>query len=281
MSLPANVAVRLCDADKVQSLGYDAPVNNHSLEYLRGWLNLSSEVLIWTYMGNIDWPLCPYPNYRQVATDIEFLARSGVRGYFAQSAAQPASDMTELKSYLIGRTTFDPTLNTTLLVEEFLEGFFGASAAPFVRAYLDVLEAAASVYPGFGVGGGGVSPSSALFGNTTVLAAASALRNASAAAAGSGAAKYHERTLRAALPIQYILLLRWEEYRAFCGETACAWPGPATKRAAFEEFSDVIQRAGVLLVAIPSCPSWKVSDCWNKAANVTGLGAWLFPPGSG
>ena len=150
--------------------------------------------------------------------------------------------MTELKSYLIGRTTFDPTLNTTMLVKEFVEGFYGAPAAPFVRAYLDVLEAAASVYPGFGVGGGGVSPSSALFGNTTVLAAASALRNASAAAAGH---KYHERTLRAALPIQYILLLRWEEYRAFCGEVACAWPGPATKRAAFEEFSDVIQRPGV------------------------------------
>ena len=44
------------------------------------------------------------------------------------------------------------------------------------------------------------------------------------------------------LPIQYILLLRWEEYRAFCGETACAWPGPVTKRGAFEEFAQVVQR---------------------------------------
>ena len=34
-------------------------------------------------MGNIDWPLAPYPNYRQVAIDIEFLAREGAAGYFS------------------------------------------------------------------------------------------------------------------------------------------------------------------------------------------------------
>eukprot|EP01048_Picozoa_sp_COSAG05_P016616 COSAG05_NODE_2164_length_3448_cov_2.656913_1_plen_547_part_00 len=276
--LPHNVAVRLCDAAKVQSLGYDAPVNNQSLAYLRGWINLSSEVSIWTYMGNIDWPLAPYPNYRQVAIDIEFLAREGAAGYFAQGAAQPASDMTELKAYLIGRKTFEPLLNTNLLVDEFVEGYFGVEAAPFVRTYLDVLETAASLSPGFGVGGGGVPPSSALFGNETVLAAAWALRNATAAAAGSRVTKYHERTLRAALPIRYILLLRWAEYRAFCVEMAdCSWPAQGTKRAAFEEFAQVSTRAGVRLVAIPSCPSWRVTDCWNREANATGFEAWLFP----
>ena len=127
-----------------------------------------------------------------------------------------------------------------------------------------------------GVGGGGVSPSSALFGNATVLTAALALYNASAAAASSKVAKYHERTLRAALPVQYIILLRWEEYRAFCAETKCAWSGPVTKRAAFDEFAQVARRAGVLLVATPTCPRWKVADCWNKEANVTGFGARLF-----
>eukprot|EP01047_Picozoa_sp_COSAG01_P089841 COSAG01_NODE_21840_length_882_cov_2.372925_1_plen_237_part_10 len=235
--------------------------------YLRGWLNISTEVWIWTYMGNIAWPLAPFPNYRQVADDIGFMASAGVQGVFCQSAGQPASDMTELKAYVVGRKSFDPTLNTSLLVKEFVDGFYSVEAAPFVLEYLDVLENAAVSYMGLGIGGGGLVPSSALFTNETTLAAATALHRATTAvtaASQPGQARYQERTRRAALPIQYILLLRWREYRQFCNVTNCKWPGPTTQRGTFTEFAQEVQRAGVTLVATPSCANWRVTDCWKR-----------------
>jgi hypothetical protein len=63
-------------------------------------------------------------------------ARKGIRGYFGQSAGEPASDMTELKSFLIGMKTFDPSLDTTALVHTFVRDFFGAPIACVVPPLL-------------------------------------------------------------------------------------------------------------------------------------------------
>ena len=47
-------------------------------------------------MGNLGFPLAPYPYYSLLADDISALHEEGVSGYFAQAAAAGGADMSEL-----------------------------------------------------------------------------------------------------------------------------------------------------------------------------------------
>jgi hypothetical protein len=51
--------------------------------------NITSDsgLWVWHYMGNIGFPLSPYPYYADLAEDIGALAAEGVSGYFGQSAS--------------------------------------------------------------------------------------------------------------------------------------------------------------------------------------------------
>jgi hypothetical protein len=75
MQMHKNVVIRFCGSQKDHAFGYDDKRNNGTLSQLQGWLNIASTVTVWSYMGNIDWPLAPYPYYTQLAHDIEFLVR--------------------------------------------------------------------------------------------------------------------------------------------------------------------------------------------------------------
>ena len=45
-------------------------------------------------------------------------------------------ELAELKTYLITKLLWDQTLNETALIDEFLAGYYGAAAAPFVKECL-------------------------------------------------------------------------------------------------------------------------------------------------
>jgi hypothetical protein len=46
--------------------------------------------------------------------------------------------MDALKDYVMGRMLWDVTLNPDALISEFLDGYFGTEAAPFVRLSVSV-----------------------------------------------------------------------------------------------------------------------------------------------
>jgi hypothetical protein len=177
--LHKNVIVQFCMSYEVNSVGIHNPVNNETLAQLRAWRNITSSggLWVWHYMGNIGFPIAPYPYYAALADDIESLAAVGVSGYFGQSASEGGADMSELRAFLIGRKTFDPTLDTAALVREFVTNFYGHAAAPFVMSYMDIMRMAFVAY-----GGRDVSPSSALYTNSTVINAAAAMTAAAQAA---------------------------------------------------------------------------------------------------
>ena len=96
--------------DASQGVGLRHPLNRQLLGQLRGYRSIvaSDGLWIWHYMGNLGFPLAPYPYYSLLADDIGALHEEGVSGYFAQAAAAGGADMSELRSFLIGRKTVDP-----------------------------------------------------------------------------------------------------------------------------------------------------------------------------
>ena len=230
------------------------------------------------------------------------LASEGVSGYFQQGATAGGGDMPELVTYLTGRKTADPGANTSELVRGFVGGFYGREAAPHVHEYLQLMSTAAMTY---GAIGGGLRtdwcPSNDFFTNETVVATATAMWNAAKAVAASSAsesagkqqqADYAVRVARSSLPINYILLLRWEMYYDWVTATqGKAWPlATADKRQFFETQFAPIANLSITEIAVPTCPEWfsgptsgcwdtyaGIRHCWKQAGNLSDFENYLFP----
>jgi hypothetical protein len=146
-----NVGVQVCLTSEMGYDGYGGlpkslpltdPQNSHWLKRLMRWKELTSHVYIWEYTQAAPWA-APMPDYFVVAENLATLHKLGATGWFAESTCcHPREEMVELKVYLWGRLSFDPTLNISHVTENFLSGFYGASVAPHVMKYLQVLDAA-------------------------------------------------------------------------------------------------------------------------------------------
>jgi len=88
--LHRNVVVEFCMSYELNSASVRSPVNNQTLAQLRAWRQIthSDGLWVWHYMGNIGFPIAPYPYYAALADDIATLAAEGVSGYFGQSASE-------------------------------------------------------------------------------------------------------------------------------------------------------------------------------------------------
>lgn len=276
-----NVIVEFCMSYELNGARLVSRVNNETLGQLRAWKQLTarSGLWVWHYMGNIDFPVAPYPYYSALADDISSLAAEGVSGYFGQSASEGGADMTELRAYLIGRKTFDPSLNTTALVQEFVDGFYGRSAALFVLRYMETMRNALVAYAG-----NDFSPSSPMYTNATVMEAATAMTLAAKAAAGDSVRK--ARVLRSSIPIFYIVLLRWEQYYSFVTQVQNrSWPlASSSKRVFFQQqFARACNETVGSSIGVPICPGWHDGPgpsghhCWKLQGNLSEFERYLFP----
>jgi hypothetical protein len=285
--LHKNVIVQFCMSYEVNSVGIHNPVNNETLAQLRAWRNITSSggLWVWHYMGNIGFPIAPYPYYAALADDIESLAAVGVSGYFGQSASEGGADMSELRAFLIGRKTFDPTLDTAALVREFVTNFYGHAAAPFVMSYMDIMRMAFVAY-----GGRDVSPSSALYTNSTVINAAAAMTAAAQAAMNDSDTlnrfQYHQRVLRSSISIFYTVLLRWDEYFEFATQgRGRRWPLASSNKRQFfdDQFAVACNRTVSSTIGVPTCAGWVNGPgpsghrCWDLHGNLTQFERFLFP----
>ena len=200
--------------------------------------------------------------------------------------------MRELRAFPTGRLTADPSLDTDALVTEFVSSFYGEKAAPFVHTYMETMRHAAQQQAEQNGPPLTPNPSAAYLTNQTVLRAAAALSQAlqaldryqdeSSAAAASTAA-YRDRVLRSSVSINYLVLLRWDEYVSFARGRGETWPlATANKRRFFSghfAVPAVLNATGLLTgIAVPTCGGWVLGEnCWNKQGNISDFERFLFP----
>eukprot|EP01052_Picozoa_sp_SAG31_P042844 SAG31_NODE_6935_length_1844_cov_1.910029_2_plen_405_part_00 len=156
-----NVIIRLCtnQVDFTKPLAH--PTNEKFLAILRGWSAKTRRLFLWHYVADFGNLLQVFPNYHTIGEDIAFLAaNTSVVGMFEEgpglgqrqanpwgddpTGPGPGTDMEELKDYVMATLLWDPTLAVADVVNEFVVGYFGAKAAPYVQKYLDIITAAAT-----------------------------------------------------------------------------------------------------------------------------------------
>jgi hypothetical protein len=288
-----NVGVQVCLTSEMGYDGYGGlpkslpltdPQNSHWLKRLMRWKELTSHVYIWEYTQAAPWA-APMPDYFVVAENLATLHKLGATGWFAESTCcHPREEMVELKVYLWGRLSFDPTLNISHVTENFLRGFYGASVAPHVMKYLQVLDAAMRARGAGRTGDPRIWPTNskakrmaskwawgpfaAMFSNATVLDAATALKLAAATA--EPGSRYSVRVAQAKTALQLVAFYRWDEFKAYSKASGRAWPFAAELSKEFEEFVSALRtpsRDGPAVTTVAAALA--VDGSPNKGGSVT------------
>jgi hypothetical protein len=87
--------------------------------------------------------IVPFPNIYALGPNIKGFAKAGATNYFPEGNAESnGGEMAELKTYVITKLLWDPTLNDTALIEEFIAGYYGP-AGNSVQEYVDAFAEAA------------------------------------------------------------------------------------------------------------------------------------------
>ncbi|MCL1857638.1 MAG: DUF4838 domain-containing protein [Oscillospiraceae bacterium] len=146
-----NVAVRLCTIECCFS---------HSLKYcdktgaledfgrkhtitddFDEWSKISKRLYVWDYVTDFCHYLLPHPNIYILKDNINFFVEHNVTGLFEQGCGDTInSDFGALRSYVLSKLMWEPSLDLDKLIDEFLFYYYG-KANKTVRSYIDLFAA--------------------------------------------------------------------------------------------------------------------------------------------
>ena len=147
-----NVLIRLCTIECSYIQPLDGEQNRTFAADIEGWSKLAKHLFIWDYTTNYNDYVGPHPNLRVLVPNVRYCVKHGAVGMFEEGEGD---DFCELKNWLLLRAMWEPNLDAEKLIDEFLNGYYGAEVGPLVKQYWDLLIARAEtskIYLGcFGV----------------------------------------------------------------------------------------------------------------------------------
>jgi hypothetical protein len=214
-----NVIVRLCSIECNFREPLDHPSNAAFAEDIRGWSKISNRLYIWDYTTDFAHYVQPHPNWFVLGPNIRFFQQHNVKGIFEQGAYQShGSEMAELRAWVLAQLLWNPQQDDRALIQEFVEGYYGPKAAPYILRYFESMHEASR-----GHNLTCYSPSDAPFLRFEPLSRADKLL-ADAEAISMGSPEFLPRLRLARLPVRYVWLSRWDELQKQREEQGGPWP---------------------------------------------------------
>ncbi len=137
-----NVNIMLCDIDCDREVTLRENASGREfVEAIEGWSKITDNIFVWDYGINFDNYLAPFPNFHILAENIRLFHDHGANMHFSQIAGNRGGDFAEMRTWLVSKLMWDPSRDTEELMQEFLEGYYGA-AAPYLYRYIKVMEGA-------------------------------------------------------------------------------------------------------------------------------------------
>lgn len=104
------------------------------------WASVCKRMYIWDYNANFSHYCIPMPNMEVIADNIRFWIANNAEGIMTQGAYQSAgAERDWMRSWIIAKLLWDPTLDVYELMQDFIWGYFG-KAAPAMAEYNKLLE---------------------------------------------------------------------------------------------------------------------------------------------
>ncbi len=236
-----SVMVRLCSIECSFSVPLADERNKAFRDDIVGWSKISERLYIWDYTTNFRHHVMPHPNLRVLGPNVKFFVDHSVKGIFEQGAyTTNGAEMAELRAWVLAKLLWDPTRDGQKLVDEFVEGYYGA-AADNIKAYLKIIHDAVEESEDWL---GGFSGHKAKFLSFDTLN-----KGWKQLKAAEEAVKDHPQQLFevkvAQLPIMYTFMIRWQEMRQACKAAGAEWPLDESIEKVFEDFKAIARKKNI------------------------------------
>jgi hypothetical protein len=243
-----NVIVRLCSIECDFREPLDAPSNAAFADDIRGWSKICNRLYIWDYSTDFAHYVQPHPNWFVLGPDLRFFQQHHVLGVFSEGAYQShGSEMSELRGWVLAQLMWNPNQDDRALVNEFIEGYYGTNAAPFIRQYMELMhrESAGHKLTCYS------SPDAKFLRFKPLCEAERLWQQAEQSTANDP--ELLARIRLAHLPVRYVWLTRWTQLRKECTDSGSAWPISTSRKQVADEWAKVAN-------GIPGKPWTKVTQ---------------------
>ncbi len=241
-----NVVVRLCDieCDFARPLSDpSSPLNAAFAKDIADWKRVAGgNLYIWDYLANFWSYMLPHPNISQIAPNIRLFAENGAVGIFEQGDALcSAGSFATLRHYMAAHLLWDPSDDENRLMDEFLSGYYGKSAAPALRKFIEVVDD--GPWKTKMTVGCGHRRVPFLTAPDKLLAAR--LMDEAVAAAEKDGEPFAARVRRERLSVDHYLLLDYDVLRKFAAKKNIPWTRPETRAEAATNWMREVRAFGV------------------------------------
>ena len=137
-----NVHVTLCsiETDRSRPIASDtAAAAKQFVRDIAGWGTICQHMATYDYTINYHHFISPHPNLFVLQPNIQLFVKNKVFDHYQQSDIAEGHEFVELRLHLISRLLWNPNLDFSATMNEFLKNFYGA-AAPWIRKYIDELR---------------------------------------------------------------------------------------------------------------------------------------------
>ena len=233
-----NVVVRFCtiECSFVQPLSGEQ--NQTFYDDMMGWSKITKHLFVWDYVTNFYSYILPHPNLRVLAPNIRLFVDHGTIGLFEQGDVHcPVGDFVRMRNWVISKLMWNPMLDENELIREFLLGYYGKKATPYLLAYFDLLLNKAESTGKF-ISSFNENTDSWL--DYETLCKATSLFDKAIAAAEKENIEFVSRLLRERLPLEHVWLKGYHKFKRDAEKQGVNFLGPADPAEALKSFFEML-----------------------------------------
>lgn len=137
-----NVGLQLCTLELNRSESFATDRRAESVAFrdeIGRWAGISRNIVIWDYTIQFANLVSPFPNLRLLKPNLQYLASHRVMGIYSQANREIGGEFAELRGYLLAKLMWDPNEEVSVLMDDFLEGYYGPAGRP-IRRYIDLMH---------------------------------------------------------------------------------------------------------------------------------------------
>jgi hypothetical protein len=218
-----NVIVRLCSIECNFREPLDSPANAGFTADIRGWEQRADRLYIWDYVTDFGHYLQPFPDWFTLGPNLRYFQAHHVRGVFEEGATGGfGAEMAEMRAWVLAQLLWNPRQDDQALIQEFLDGYYGAASPPLAR-YLELMQKASQGY-----NLRCFAPTDTPFLRFEPLAQAEALWQEAENAVADNP-ELLSRVRQGHLAVQCVWLTRWDALRDECSHAGATWPFSVTR----------------------------------------------------
>ena len=132
-----NVLITLCSIECDRSIPIDEGCKDFSSD-LKGWSILTDNIRIWDYTTQFTNFLAPFPNWGTIRPNINLFVENNAKWIFEQHSRND-SELFELRSYVMAKLLWDPSLNFNTLIKDFNDKYYG-DGGKYITEYISKIQ---------------------------------------------------------------------------------------------------------------------------------------------